>query len=346
MNGRLVLHVDIDTFFCQVEQNRDPSLKGQPIAIQQHQDIIAVSYEARKAGVRKHMRPVEARKVLQAVGGHLVHVYMAEGARVSYEPYREVSRRFIKALRQFDSIAIVEKASIDEAYLLYLPHGPQSTAPVDIAAGAQLAARIKASVLKELGLVVSVGVARNKVLAKLASEASKPNGLLSVDGRQAVEALLGRMPAARLPRCGGVVAETLRAAGVETVADLQAWSVTQLHQALGFKPAVAAQLHDWARGICHEPVIEKGPAKTISVQMTLTPVQLAMHPSLSHTTSAAGGQAGVFEPLPIDSPDLKVRLRRLLTAMGCDLLNRVLNDKEEESRSQPAPHSQQEALAS
>ena len=77
------------------------------------------------------------------------------------------------------------------------------------------------AVLQELSLVVSVGIGGNKMVAKLASQASKPDGILAVDGEGALQKLLRSTPAARLPRCGGKVADTLTLAGVHSVADLQ-----------------------------------------------------------------------------------------------------------------------------
>ena len=78
-----------------------------------------------------------------------------------------------------------------------------------------------AAVLQELSLVTSVGIASNKMVAKLASQASKPDGILVVDGPAALQSLLKATPAARLPRCGGKVTDTLVRAGIHTVADLQ-----------------------------------------------------------------------------------------------------------------------------
>ena len=77
------------------------------------------------------------------------------------------------------------------------------------------------AVLQDLNLTVSVGIASNKMVAKLASQASKPDGILVIDGQPALQTLLKATPAARLPRCGGKVADTLTSAGVCTVADLQ-----------------------------------------------------------------------------------------------------------------------------
>ena len=111
--------------------------QGKAVAIQQHQDIIAANYAARAAGVTKHMAPGEARRLLRAVGGQVVHVHLAPGGRVSYQPYREASARMMRLLRTLPWVAVLEKASIDEAFLLLHPAaGPAGMLTTVAAAGA------------------------------------------------------------------------------------------------------------------------------------------------------------------------------------------------------------------
>jgi nucleotidyltransferase/DNA polymerase involved in DNA repair len=107
------------------------------VAIQQHQDIIAANYAARAAGITKHMAPAEARRLLRAVGGQVVHVHLAPGGRVSYQPYREASARMMRLLRTLPWVAVLEKASIDEAFLLLHPAaGPAGMLATAAAGGA------------------------------------------------------------------------------------------------------------------------------------------------------------------------------------------------------------------
>ena len=88
----MILHVDADAFFCQVERRRNPALAGCPaLAVQQHQDVIAADAGAKKAGVTKPMLPADARALLRRVGGALVHVHTTVGQRVSYRPYLAAS---------------------------------------------------------------------------------------------------------------------------------------------------------------------------------------------------------------------------------------------------------------
>eukprot|EP00879_Flechtneria_rotunda_P028199 GHRR01030287.1.p1 GENE.GHRR01030287.1~~GHRR01030287.1.p1 ORF type:complete len:133 (+),score=35.19 GHRR01030287.1:548-946(+) len=86
--GQCILHMDVDSLFCQVEVLRNPWLRDIPLAIQQHEDVIAINYPAKQAGVKKHMKPKEAQAILSPAGGRLHHVYTEADGRVSYRPYR------------------------------------------------------------------------------------------------------------------------------------------------------------------------------------------------------------------------------------------------------------------
>jgi len=119
-------------------------------------------------------------------------VHTEEGGRVSYKPYQQFSQEFFSALKAFPGLRTVERASIDEAYIELSPTA--AGAPMSMGQAAVVAREIKACVMQSLGLVCSAGVAPNKVLAKLASMRSKPDGVLVVDSAQAKEALLDASP--------------------------------------------------------------------------------------------------------------------------------------------------------
>ncbi|KAG2487735.1 hypothetical protein HYH03_013733 [Edaphochlamys debaryana] len=382
----LVLHADVDAFFCQVEALRhpDPAVRARsvPLAVQQHQDVIAVDYAARAAGVRKHMAPAEARRLLAAAGGRLVHVYCEDGTRPSYRPYREVSAALMRLLRGLlPPGAVLEKASIDEAYM-QLPLPPQQGLPPPppraqpppgfaaagsgagagggaaagggagaaepgLAEAVAVAESLRREARAQLGLVVSVGVARNKLLAKLASRGAKPDGLRLLLGPGAVDAKLGATPVERLPGMGGRVAEALVAAGFATAAQLRGLAPEHLAARFGLRPAAAARLALWARGEDDRPVDERGPAKAIQVQMTLTPVSrpvpavMAARAAASASTHpgpdtgigpATWGAAATLEPLYPSAPDGRARLGRLVRGMAGDLVARVLLDRHEHGR--------------
>ncbi|MEW5316206.1 MAG: hypothetical protein WDW38_007588 [Sanguina aurantia] len=327
----VVLHVDVDAYFVQCEALRDPRLLGRPVAVQQHQDIISVSHSARAAGVTKHMPPAQARRLLSKVGGEVVHVFSEAGMRISYRPYREMSAALMRLLKSLPSCAVVEKASIDEAFILCEVQLADSAHPLQ--QGARLAEDVRAAARSELGLVVSVGVAGNKLLAKLASRVAKPDGVHVVDG-QALGKMLAETPVERLPGMGGKVADALRSIGISSIAQLQGISDTQLVAQLALRPATAARLVAWGRGDDEAVVVEQGPSKSMQVQMSLTPVPLPMPPSHSAqgVSAAGGGTVGMLMPLPTAGVEPRARLASLLRVMARDLLSRVLLDRHQENR--------------
>lgn len=334
----MILHVDADAFFCQVERRRNPALAGCPaLAVQQHQDVIAADAGAKKAGVTKRMLPADARALLRRVGGTLVHVHTTVGQRVSYRPYLAASHELHGLLASaelarevsddgFNGVA-VEKASIDEAYV-QLPTG--SDLRVD---GARCADVIRDVVKARLGMVVSVGVAHNKLLAKLAAAAAKPDGRRVIVSREDIAHLLASAPAHKLPGCGGALAAKIRAAlGPDaTVADLARLPESAIISNLGANPKMARDIRARSAGECDECVVRG---------RNLTPKSVGVHTSLALTprpmyglpmygVSASGGRPGMFEPLGCRETG---RLDSLLRAMASDLAGRVIDLAHAEKR--------------
>ncbi|KAI8472519.1 MAG: hypothetical protein J3K34DRAFT_457786 [Monoraphidium minutum] len=359
MPHQIILHVDADAFFCQVELLRDPSLAGRPLAIQQQYDVISVDHDAQRLGVHKHMAPAQARAILEAAGGRLVHVYCEGGNRVSYRPYREASGALMRLMRRFLNAAVVEKASVDEAYVLCTAPAGLPGAPAaggdggggddeswDLSPGIRLGSAIRDASRSELGLVLSVGVATNKLLAKLASRAAKPDGLLPLESGAAVRRLLQQTPVARLPGVGGMIAEALEKAGIKKASDLARWQPEELAAAAGggaLAGALAARLVGWGRGRDDAAVVDAGPPKSIqaraAVQMTLTTFNLAHHsgpPSAAAAAAAGrpggGGGGGAGAPLMSGRGDALPRLGAITGTMLDDLLGRVLLDRHSEDR--------------
>jgi hypothetical protein len=141
----------------------------------------------------------------------VVHVHTEEGGRVSYKPYQQFSQEFFSALKAFPGLRTVEKASIDEAYIEL---SPTAAGAPTLQQGWLVARELKAAVMQSLGLVCSVGVARNKVLAKLASQRSKPDGVLVVDSAQGEQTLLDASPGGHRGQSGPL--EPARTVGVLT----------------------------------------------------------------------------------------------------------------------------------
>ena len=174
--GRVILHLDADCFFVQVHVLRDPSLHNRPVAVQQHDDVIAANYSAKALGVKKHMAPHVARRLLEAAGGRLVHVPDdGRPPRTSYRIYREASESVEDALRaaiEGNSQVLERGHGMDEWFV-------DATRECDgrLERGAELAGLLRQKVRETCGITLSVGVAHNKFVAKLVASCHKPDGL-------------------------------------------------------------------------------------------------------------------------------------------------------------------------
>src|ERR1700756_542004 len=172
---RVILHMDMDAFYASVEQRDHPELKGRPVIVGAPPDqrgvVCAASYEARKVGVRSAMASSMARRLCPQgifILPRMQH-YRAESAAIMR----------IVALPQ----ALIEQVSVDEAYLDVSALCQQSDADASLAHALPLARGLKEQILAERGLTASIGIAANKLLAKLASDFQKPNGLTLIAER-------------------------------------------------------------------------------------------------------------------------------------------------------------------
>jgi DNA polymerase-4 len=208
-----ILHADLDAFFASVEQRDDPSLRGKPVIVGGGV-VMAASYEARARGVRSAMGGAKARRLCpDAV---IVHPH--------FSAYVEASRAVFEIFQ--DTAPVVEAMSIDEAFLDVSGLERISGTPVEIAA------RLRRRVRERVGLPLSVGVARTKHLAKVASGAAKPDGLLVVPpGGE--EAFLHPLPVEALWGVGPKTAEKLHARGIRSVGQLARHSEATLVSMLG-----------------------------------------------------------------------------------------------------------------
>nr|WP_292427131.1 hypothetical protein [Mesorhizobium sp.] len=195
-----ILHADLDAFYASVEQLLDPALHGKPIAVGGGV-VLAASYEAKAFGVRGGMPGRRARELcpgLIFVGGH-------------FKDYQRLGDAAIQVLGDFTPV--VERISIDEAFadVAGCTHlfGPP----------AEIATTIRRRVRAELGLPISVGVARTKHLAKIASQVAKPDGLVVVDPRHELE-FLHDLPVELMWGVGPVTRERLAGIGVRTIGEL------------------------------------------------------------------------------------------------------------------------------
>ncbi|MBX3733735.1 MAG: DNA polymerase IV [Verrucomicrobiae bacterium] len=212
---RVILHLDMDAFFASVEQRDHPPLRGRPVIVGSPPDqrgvVAAASYEARKFGVRSAMPSRTAGRLCP--DGVFVRPRM--------DRYREESREIFRRVRETG--VAVEQVSVDEAYLdasgLVSASGvgdPEAA----LLAVLSLARGLKQRIQAERGLTASVGIASNKLLAKLASDLAKPDGLTLIPDRDRT-AFLRPLPCRALPGVGTVTAEVLARAGITTIGDLQ-----------------------------------------------------------------------------------------------------------------------------
>jgi DNA polymerase-4 len=250
VTARAILHVDLDAFFAAVEQRDRPELRGRPVIVggdpRARGVVSAASYEARAFGVHSAM-PLRTAGVLCPNGVFLP----VDGAK-----YRRASGQVMEILGRFTPL--LEQVSIDEAFLDVAGSEALFGPPEAIAR------RIKAEVREEVGLTASVGVATTKLVAKIASDLRKPDGLVVVPpGEEA--AFLAPLPIRRLWGVGEQTRTVLAEHGVRTIGDLAALPVDVLVRRLG---AHGAALHDRAQGIDPSPVTGDVAAKSVSHEHT------------------------------------------------------------------------------
>jgi DNA polymerase-4 len=246
------MHVDLDAFFAAVEQRDHPQWRGLPLVVGAEpgrRGVVATcSYEARRYGVHSAMPISEAARRLPP---ETVYV------RPDMDRYARVSRRIIAVLGTISPL--VEKVSIDEAYLdvtgLERLVGP----PQRI--GQQAKDRIRAAV----GLTASVGIGPNRLIAKLASDACKPDGLTVVPAEQ-VRDFLDPMPLGVLRGVGVKTAPRLERLGLRTVGDLRRLPLEELRHHFGAQ--VGTQIHLQARGIAEDRIHPASQRKSISKETT------------------------------------------------------------------------------
>lgn len=213
MKPRVILHLDMDAFYASVEQRDNPELRGKPVIVgsppNQRGVVAAASYEARKFGVRSALPSVTAGKLCPT--GVFIRPRM--------DHYRAESELIMAIL--VESGADVEKTSIDEAYLDATQiTTSMSDADQALTAATPLAMRLKERIRAERGLTATVGIGSNKLLAKIASDFKKPDGLTLISERNKA-AFLRPITVRAIPGVGRVTEEILNGANIKTIADLQ-----------------------------------------------------------------------------------------------------------------------------
>jgi len=246
---RAILHVDMDAFYASVEQHDNPELAGQPVVVGGAGGrgvVAAASYEVRRFGVHSAMPMREALKRCP----HAVVV------RPRMKRYREVSEQVFEIFGQFTDL--VEGLSLDEAFL-------DVTGSIGLFGNAEEMAReIKDRIRRRTGLTASVGVSHNKLLAKLASEMNKPDGLAVIRPGE-VTTILDPMPVRRLHGIGAKTAFRLEQQGIHTLGQLRRAPESVLWPLFRRE---TREMRERATGIDDRPVVSDAPEKQISSEET------------------------------------------------------------------------------
>ncbi|MCX4637027.1 DNA polymerase IV [Streptomyces sp. RPA4-5] len=247
-----ILHLDMDAFFAAAEQAAKPSLRGKPVVVGGvgvRGVVSTASYEARVFGVRSAMPTAQARRLCPNAA------YLSP----RFTLYRQVSDAVMELLHALSPL--VEPLSLDEAFVDLEAGG----VPAETAAVRAVGEKLRRDIRSATGLTGSVGLAGAKLLAKIASEAAKPDGLVVIEPGTERE-LLGPMTVRTLPGVGPATAETLRRAGIHTVAETAEAGEAELVRLLG--RAHGAGLYAMALGRDDRPVVAERDAKSISVEDT------------------------------------------------------------------------------
>lgn len=256
--GRVIMHVDIDYFFAQCEEIVNPLLKEKPVVIcvysGRSEDSGAVStanYIARKYGVKSGMPIAFAKRILKDIDAAFLPV--------NRELYEEISKRVMNILRRnSDRIA---QESIDEAFL-----DVSKRVGGDFKSAEMLAYSVKEEIKKNEHLSCSIGIGPNKVIAKIASDYRKPDGL-TVIRQDEVKSFLDPLPVDKLYGVGKKTSKRLQDLGVMTIGDLAHYDAERLKQIFGGK--IGLYFHRAANGIDEEPVQEREMVEQVSRIITL-----------------------------------------------------------------------------
>ena len=246
---RTIFHIDLDAFFVTVEQVLNPALCGKAVIVGGRPEgrgvVAAASYEARKYGVHSAMPLARAKRLCPQA------VFLTG----NYRKYVEFSHKFMAILG--DYTPSLQPGGLDEAYL-------DVTGCENYGSWRGLAMKMKQRITKETGLVASVGIATCRVVAKVASDLGKPDGLIEVlPGEE--RAFLATLPVRKLPGIGEKTGKVLKTMGIETIGRLADMPDVLFRSRLG-EGMIWLQQH--ARGIDDSPVEAYGEAKSISRETT------------------------------------------------------------------------------
>jgi len=258
LQSRVIMLIDLDYFFAQCEEVRNPSLKNKPVVVCVYSGrsgesgvVSTANYEARKYGVKAGIPISVAKKKLENTEA----VFLP----VDHEYYNEVSDNVMRILKYHADV--FEQAGIDEAYL-----DVSKRVEKDFDKARELAQRIKEDVKNSQKITCSIGVGPNKLVAKIAADFQKPDGLTVVKPEE-VEEFLSPLPVNRLTGVGVKTESIMRSLGIETIGDLAKYDVQRLIELFGVK--LGTYFYNASRGIDNRPVQGREEAASLSRISTL-----------------------------------------------------------------------------
>ena len=246
---RKIIHIDMDSFFASVEQRDHPELRGKPIAVggDSERGVVATaSYEARKFGIHSAMSMSRAKTLCK-------DLIVVQG---NHHKYKEVSLQMREIFHEYTDL--IEPLSLDEAFLDVTINKPGIELAVDIAQ------EIKQIIRERLQLTASAGVSYNKLLAKIASDWRKPNGLTTIHPDRAQD-FIDQLRVEKIWGVGPKTADTMHKMGIFTGADLRKVSLDRLTQVFG---KTGILFYQFARGIDERPVIVDYERKSVGCERT------------------------------------------------------------------------------
>ncbi len=249
-HSRRVLHCDMDCFYAAVHQRDDPSLRGKPVVIGGRPEsrgvVAAASYEVRRFGVHSAMPSSQAKRLCPDA------IFIPP----DFRRYSRESEKIFAIYREFTPL--VQAVSIDEAYLDVTDHLGEAGSATAVAK------EIRRRVREERGLTVSIGVGPNRLIAKIASDFDKPDGLTVVRPAK-VQAFLDPLPVRKLHGVGPATEKALAEMGVRTVAELRAAPLETLSARFGKHGRL---LFEFSRGIDERPVETHSERKSLGTENT------------------------------------------------------------------------------
>ncbi|MBP3356454.1 MAG: DNA polymerase IV [Rikenellaceae bacterium] len=245
MSQRKIIHIDMDAFYASIEQRDRPELRGLPIAVGYDgpRGVVATaSYEARRYGVHSALSSAKALRLCPGL----------RFVPVRFDVYKAVSQQIRDIFSRYTDK--VEPLSLDEAFL-DVSHVPSATL---------LAREIKARILEQTGLTASAGISVNKMLAKIASDYRKPDGLFVIPPQQ-IDPFVAALPVEKFFGIGRVTADKMHRMGIRTGADLRKWSEEEL---VGHFGKAGHSYYGYARGIDPREVEPNRIRKSLGAETT------------------------------------------------------------------------------